>query len=225
MSSQVPRKWERFLKASKYQSGKLMRSLLLLLLLLLYNLTIFLRCSRPTGKESGTSGGLGAALSQYSSTIKEQDQPSTLLRRRSSGGNLLISAQSRTTSFQSERRRAASPMFNARGFQDRVGSPKIYPSMLQNLPMLDPPEIFRGDKPRPLSIQRPLASRAPSNRERGSSLLGATPTNFYQTSGSVNRAMVSTSDAYIKSKSRVESDYSDKVHLPFVAAFDVGDSI
>jgi hypothetical protein len=116
-------------------------------------------------------------------------------------------------------------MFNARGFQDRVGSPKIYPSLLQNLPMLDAPEIFRGDKPRPLSIQRPMASRAPSNREGGSSLLGATPTNFYQSSGSINRARVSASFEYTISKSYVESLYSDKNHLPFVAAFYVGDSI
>jgi hypothetical protein len=149
---------------------------------------------RQTGRESRPSGGLGAALSQYGTLTHEQEQPSSLLKRRSSGGNLLITSQTRTSSFHNERRRAASPMFNTRAqLQDRlerIGSPKMFSSMIPNPPVVDPPELLRTEKMRPLAIHRPLPSRAAASRDGYASTLSMTPSSIYQSNNSINRALV-----------------------------------
>ena len=140
-------------------------------------------------------GGLGAALSQYSTALNQEgamvhDQPTSLMKRRSSGGNLLVTPQNRSISFHSERRRAASPLFNSRA-QDRRGSPKLFSSMLTSPPLLDPPDISRLDIARPLTIHRPLPSKV-SVRDGSGSSLSITPTNFYPLGNSINRGMVRT---------------------------------
>lgn len=94
-------------------------------------------------KGQAPSGGLGAALSQYSSATPKEGQPNTLLTRRASGSFLSTSGRNGGK----ERARAQSPLFpNMAQIQERnvMGiSPMLLPSMLslpnQHPNALDPP--------------------------------------------------------------------------------------
>ena len=104
------------------------------------------------------------------------------MKRRASGG-LFLTAPNRTTSFNSDRRRTASPFLNK-----RPGSPKLFSSLIPA--PIDPPDILRSDKSRTLAIHRPLPNKSIGGRE-GSSFLSAKSTNLSQPiSSSVNRILV-----------------------------------
>jgi hypothetical protein len=159
----------------------------------------FCLISRQREKQSRPSGGLGAALSQYSTGSKDQgmvvgETATNLMKSRPSGGNLLLSAQNRTTSFQSERRRAASPMFNSRAqFQDiQLGSPRLV-SSVSYIPHLDPPDLLRSDKPRTPVVHRPQPSRSSDQREAFGSTFSAASSSLYQSNSLMSRRMVSLS--------------------------------
>ena len=84
-------------------------------------------------KDGREASGLGAALSQYSTTASNAPESvDAPIQRRSSGGNLLLSSQNRRSSFNTDRRRAATPMLNARfQFPERpAASPKLFSSTL-----------------------------------------------------------------------------------------------
>ena len=128
-------------------------------------------------------------MDEQSSAI--QDRPSNLLTRRGSGGHFLTAAN-RTTSFNNERRRVASPLLSFRPQQqERLGTPKLFSSLITS--PIDPPNISRSGQQRPLSIHRPLPNKAIVGRERSSSL-GGVSTNISQISiPSANRLMIDPS--------------------------------
>lgn len=113
-----------------------------------------------------------------------QERSSTFLKRRGSGG-LFLTGGNKTTSFNSERRRAASPLLGYRQQQERPGTPKLFSSLIPT--PVDPPNILRQGQQRTLAIHRPLPNKAIVGRERSSSLGGAS-SNISQTSApSANR--------------------------------------
>jgi len=146
---------------------------------------------RQRGKDNECSGGLGAALSQYS-CINEKgsvlhERASTLMKRRSSGG-LFLTVPNRIISFNSERKRAASPLLNIRSqYQDRPGSPKLFSTLIPA--PIEPPDILRSDKSGTPVIHRPLPKKTIVGRE-GSSILSAKTANLSQPISSlVNRLL------------------------------------
>ncbi|KAG7347429.1 vacuolar membrane-associated protein [Nitzschia inconspicua] len=125
--------------------------------------------SRPEASNNRVLvGGLGAALSQYTTSTNDQgllfaDPTTNVMKRRSSGGNLYLSSQNRTTTFNNERKRAASPIFNSRFQQQErhIGSPKVFPSLISSMStLLEPPDLHRTDRQNYSSINRPQPSRA-----------------------------------------------------------------
>ena len=174
--------------------------------LLLSNLRFFYFLqSRQRGKDAESSGGLGAALSQYS--VNEQgsviqERPSTLLKRRGSGaGALFLAGPNRIISFNTERRRTASPLLTLRSQQqDRPGTPKLFSSLIQG--PIEPPNILRPGQPRTIAIHRPHPNKVAVGRERSGSL-GRRPSNSSQQSGSsVNRLLFDPSRQTILPVSR-----------------------
>ncbi len=149
---------------------------------------------RQRGKDGESSGGLQAALSQYK--VDEQgsviqERPSNFLKRRASGGHYLTAAN-KTTSFNSERRRAASPLMSFRPQQqERPGTPKLFSSLITATN--DPPNILRPGQQRTLAIHRPLPNKAIVGRERSSSLGGQSAKFSHISGSSVNRFMIEPS--------------------------------
>ncbi len=91
------------------------------------------------------SGGLGAALSQYSSTFSKEGQPSTLLTRRASGS--FLPSQGRSGG-NKDRIRAQSPLLPT--LTSRGISPMLLPSMLslprQHSGIIDPPFNLKSEQ-------------------------------------------------------------------------------
>lgn len=126
----------------------------------------FLCCSRQSGKGKEASGGLQAALSQYS----VDEQRSNLLTRRGSDGHYLTAAN-KAPSFHNDRRRAASPIIPYKApyqQQQRPGTPKLFANSLI-IPPIDPPNVVRLGQQRSISIHRPIPNKT---RERSSSVGG-----------------------------------------------------
>jgi hypothetical protein len=152
-------------------------------------------CRQKKEKEWESSGGLGAALSQYSISNEEdmpwKDQSTTLMKRKSSGGNLTISSQNRSKSFSNERFRAASPMINSSRFQfqERIGSPMFF-SSAGAIPLVDPPGTLRSDNVEAVEVSRlrPYQTFVPRD---GSGSLSTLPPTTYHPVGSVHRGKVS----------------------------------
>jgi hypothetical protein len=146
-------------------------------------------------KERESSGGLGAALSQYRIS-NEQDMPwkeqsATLMKRKSSGGNLMMAPQNRSISFNSERLRAASPLLNSNRFQfqEKIGSPTMFPSAAA-IPLIEPPGTLRFDNVETVEVPRPRPNQVFVNRD-GSGSLSMMPPAIYQPVGSMHRGKVS----------------------------------
>ena len=129
-----------------------------------------------------------------------QERPSTLLKRRGSGG-LFLSGPSRTTSFNNERRRAASPLLSMRSQQPELQ--KLFSSLMTTpnaTSIIDPPpNIFRPGQQRTLAIHRPLPNKAIIGRERSSSLGGS---SISQISSSANRLVFDSNRQVIPPVSR-----------------------
>ena len=140
-------------------------------------------------KDGKASGGLGAALSQYSTTSNEVGSNLTAMQRRSSGGNLLLASQSRTTSFNEQRRRAASPNFNAKFQPEISSSPKLFSSTLSNLAPIESEDQNRSGIFRNPAVLRPRPNRAAEGRD-GSLSHSLMPPALFQSSGSMNYGMV-----------------------------------
>jgi hypothetical protein len=166
---------------------------------------VFVVQSRPLGNENWASGGLGAALSQYSSSTKDPGQvfvepTTTLVKSRSSGGNLLISAQNRTTSFRTERKRAASPMFNSRSqLQERhFGSPTHFSTFLSSTSVLqDPVDVYHADSSKQSAICRPKKAFDP-REESGLNSFALSSTVFRSSSKAPFPGMVRMIKIYCK---------------------------
>lgn len=126
--------------------------------------------SRPLGNDMMPSGGLRAALSQYGTISTDEAEPSiNLMKRRSSGGNLLLSAHSRTTSFNNERRRAVSPIFNSRAqFQHERnhGSSNLFSSTLSNIQLFDPTDHGKSEQSKSHTMQLSSANRAKDGKDQ-----------------------------------------------------------
>jgi hypothetical protein len=123
--------------------------------------------SRSRGTNDEISGGLGAALSQYSCVNKEgpalHERSSTLMKRKLNG-SLFLATSNRATSFNSERRRVASPLLNLQSQQQNISaSPKLFSSLIPA--PIEPPDILRSDKPRSFVIHRPLPTKISGGRE------------------------------------------------------------
>lgn len=153
---------------------------------------------RAGGNEGRAAvGGLGAALSQYSTSTNEPsslfaDSSTNLMKHRTSGGNLLLSSQSRTASFQSERKRAASPMLNSMfQFQERqFGSPKLFSSVLvSSSTLLEPPDLYRSDRQNSAAILRPNPNRLSAVRDQHWS---TSTSSVLRQGNTIGRGMVST---------------------------------
>lgn len=122
-------------------------------------------------------------MDEQGSVIPERS--STFLKRRGSGG-LFLTGGNKTTSFNSERRRAASPLLGYRPQQqERPGTPKLFSSLIPT--PVDPPNILRQGQQRTLAIHRPLPNKAIVGRERSSSLGGPSSNNSQISATSANR--------------------------------------
>jgi hypothetical protein len=111
----------------------------------------------------------------------QNDIPTDMLKRRSSGGNLLLSSDNRTFSFNSERRRAASPLpiMNSRFQQqpqDRLTSPRPYPQLLSSQ---------HTDQP---AIHRPQPNRSLINRDMSSSGLSTESAGMYHSTNTIKQS-------------------------------------
>jgi hypothetical protein len=163
--------------------------------------------SRPLGNDSWASGGLGAALSQYSTSTKDQGQllaepTAALVKSRSSGGSLLMSAQNRTTSSRSERKRAISPVFNSRSqFPERHFESPTYLSAVvsSTSALLDPPDLHRVDASKQSATQRP-------RDESGLNPSALSSTVFRSSSKATNRGMV-------RSMQIIAKEWQHLIHL------------
>ncbi len=150
--------------------------------------------SRQKGKDGESAGGLQAALSKYSvdeQVAVIQERSSTILKRRGSGGQYLTAAN-KASNFNSERRRAASPLLSFRSQQqERPGTPKLFSSLITA--PIDSPNILRPAQQRNLSIHRPLPNKAIISRERSNSLGGPSANMTHISISSMNRVMIEPS--------------------------------
>lgn len=142
------------------------------------------------GKEAKPSGGLGAALSQYSGPV----DPS--LANPDGHSAKRITRISSTGQFQLDRSRTASPMFPVKGhMQDRgtsALSPMLIPPMSQVHTNADPPDIVRQSDTGAVNSSRflPPESRGLQSRE-GQGPLGLPSGSTYgDQSGGVYQPMV-----------------------------------
>ena len=131
---------------------------------------------RQRVKETKPSGGLEAALSQYSSSIGPAVSNSESNRiPRTHSGTLLFPSQGIPSHFHQDRPRAASPLFPTMNHLHERGSlatsPLLIPPMNQ-AQSSDPPDNLRHEESGALGFSRvtPLESRGFQGRDPHSSL-------------------------------------------------------
>lgn len=142
------------------------------------------------GKEAKPSGGLGAALSQYSGSVDPSlANPDVHSAKR-------ITRISSTGQFQLDRSRTASPMFPVKGhMQDRSSlalSPMLIPPMGQVHTNSDPPDIVRQSDTGAVNSSRflPTESRGLHSREGQGPLGLPSGSNHGDQSGGFYQPMV-----------------------------------
>jgi hypothetical protein len=152
------------------------------------------------GNEESQSGGLGAALSQYSSSadvgaLQPDNRTSNRITRKLSSPFLASPAWAATTAFQQERSRVQSPLFPAISqFHERstrAMSPMLIPPVSQTN-IADPPDIVRPEESSSGVLHRPVPIDNGSLQPRdGLASLGVLSGSNYEYGGVVQNSVVS----------------------------------